>query len=254
MNSNGPDLTETESLSYWERLYWNDTEIPYDRIDPSSSDSWGFLDVEALKKTEIVFSKFVSSIRDMLEDLFMKPIIIQLTLKEVEIGIDLSLLDSIEIKWISYNQYEKMADLSVLEKKVGIASSIKDFGMLTNAAGNEIPMFPTSWLMRNSLEYDEETMKLIEEERAREFDKLGYEPDGKPKKEFVDAQMGSMGDMDMGMGEMTPPPDVSLDDEDKDTSSEEDEELKDEDVYGDDSDEEEEDSEEDIANKEDKDY
>ena len=256
VNSNGPDLTETESLSYWERLYWNDTEIPYDRIDPSSSDSWGFLDVEALKKTEIVFSKFVSSIRDMLEDLFMKPIIIQLTLKEVEIGIDLSLLDSIEIKWVSYNQYEKMADLSVLEKKVGIASSIKDFGMLTNAAGNEIPMFPTSWLMRNILEYDEETMKLIEEERAREFDKLGYEPDGKPKKEFVDAQMGSMGDMDMGMGEMTPPPDVSLDDEDKDTSSEdEDEDLKDEDVYGDDSDdEEEEESEEDIANKEDKDY
>lgn len=215
VNANGPDLTEVDSLQYWERLYWNDTEIPYDRIDPNSSDSWGFLDVEALKKTEIIFGKYIEAIRQMLEDIWMKPIIIQLTLKELEIGIDLNLLDSIQLKWVAYNQYEKMADLAVLEKRVGVASSIKDFGTMTNAAGNEIPMFPVSWLARNILDFDEDKMKLIEEERVREYERLGLEPDGKPKEEFVDAAMGSMaGDM-LGMGAENETHEKSEDEEDE---------------------------------------
>lgn len=190
ITGNGPDLTETESLQYWERLFWNDTEIPYDRIDPNSSDSWGFLDVEALKKTEIIFSKFVESIRMMLEDIFLKPIIIQLTLKQVDIGIDLELLDSIKICWQSYNQYEKMADLAVLQKKVEVANNIKDFGIVTNAADKEIPMFSVSWLARNILDFDEDKMSLIEQERIREYDRLGYNSDGTPKEEMVEASMG----------------------------------------------------------------
>lgn len=200
VNANGPDLTETDSLSYWEKLYWEDTGIPFDRIDPNNSDNWGFLDVESLKKTEIIFAKDVEAIRRMLNDIWMKPIIIQLTLKEVEIGIDLSLLDSIELKWASYNQYEKMADLGILEKKVGIAQNIKDFGTTMNAADKEVPFFSVNWLTRNILGYDEATIKLIKEARRLEYEELGFDENGCPKKEFVDASMGSLGDM--GLGDM----------------------------------------------------
>jgi hypothetical protein len=244
VNANGPDLTETDSLSYWEKLYWEDTGIPFDRIDPNNSDSWGFLDVESLKKTEIIFAKDVEAIRRMLNDIWMKPIIIQLTLKEVEIGIDLSLLDSIELKWASYNQYEKMADLGILEKKVGIAQNIKDFGTTMNAADKEVPFFSVNWLTRNILGYDEATIKLIKEARRLEYEELGFDENGCPKKEFVDASLGSLGEMggmeDMG-GESGDLDDLyggSPDEEETEKSDDEEHFIEDEEAIPDSDDEE----------------
>lgn len=193
VDGQGPDLSEVDSLQYWERLFWGDTGIPFDRIDPSSTDAWGFLDVDAQKKTEIIFSKYVNAIRTMLEDVVLKPLIVQLTLKEVEIGIDLSLLDSIQLNWVAYNQYEKMADLEIMAKRVELADNIKEFGTMTNAAGDDIVMFPVSWIARNYLELDEDTMELLERERDRELSKLGFEPSTKPTEEFIKAEAMSTG-------------------------------------------------------------
>lgn len=178
LTGNGPDLTETDSLTYWDKLFWNDTEIPYDRIDPNDGGTWGFLDVENLRKIEVNFAKFINSIRKMIEDIFIKPIIIQLTLKEVEIGVDLTLLDSIVMKWVAFNQYEKLAELEVLNKKVEISSNITQFGTVVGPDGTERHMLPVSWVMKNFLDFTEDQLKSIEEERIRENRKLGFKDDG----------------------------------------------------------------------------
>lgn len=183
ITGNGPDLTETESLSYWERLYWNDTGIPYDRIDPSADSGWGFLDVSSLNKTEIIFSKQIEAIRQIFEEVFLKPLIIQLTLKEVEIGIDLSLLDNIRLEWVTYNKYEKLADLELLNKKIEIVSSFKDFGELTDASGNTVDLFPVGYLARKYLDIPESELKLIDEERKRQNVALGYTEGGVPSEQ-----------------------------------------------------------------------
>lgn len=178
LTGNGPDLSETDSLTYWDKLFWNDTEIPYDRIDPNDGGNWGFLDVENLRKIEVNFAKFINSIRKMIEDVFIKPIIIQLTLKEVEIGVDLTLLDSIVMKWVAFNQYEKLAELEVLNKKVEISSNITQFGTVMGPDGTERHMLPVSWVMKNFLDFTEDQLKSIEEERIRENRKLGFKDDG----------------------------------------------------------------------------
>jgi AAA ATPase containing von Willebrand factor type A (vWA) domain len=189
INANGPDLTEVDSLQYFERLFWNDTGIPFDRIDPNSGDTWGFTDVESLKKTEITFAKDIEEIRNMLEDVFIKPVIIQLTLKEVEIGLDLSLLDSIKIKWISYNQYEKLADLELLSKKIELAGSMADFGEIENAQGTSLKLLPIGWISRNVLDFTEEQLSQIKEERIREWVELGYNPDGSTPEEGAEEEI-----------------------------------------------------------------
>ena len=91
---NGPDLTEVDSLQFWQKQYWGDWEIPYDRVDPSSSETWSFSEPSSIKKSEINFSKNCLDIKETLNKLFLDPIITQLTLKEAEIGVALSLLDS----------------------------------------------------------------------------------------------------------------------------------------------------------------
>ena len=184
----GPDLSEVDSLDYWSRQFWQDTGIPMSRIDPSSTEAWGFTDVEALNRIELTFAKDIQEIRDKMEALFLKPIIIQLTLKEVEIGIDLALLDYIKIKWLSFNQYEKLAELEVLNKKVEIAKNVSDFGVVTDVYGNERQLFPIDWLTRNFLEFTEEQISDIDRERVRQNIKLGFTADGRNPEDVVEEE------------------------------------------------------------------
>lgn len=186
VNSNGPDLTEVDSLQYWEKLFWKATDIPYDRIDPNSSDSWGFTDVSSLRKIEINFSKFINAIRKMVNQLFLKPIIIQLTLKEIEIGVDLSLLDSIKIEWVAFNQYDKLAELEVLNKKIELATNIAAFGEIEDVNGRARKQIPISWITKNYLEFTPEQLESMDVERRKEDIKLGFDPDiTKPDEEEV---------------------------------------------------------------------
>jgi hypothetical protein len=174
INTNGPDLTEVDSLQYWEKLFWKDTDIPFDRIDPNSSDSWGFTDVSSLRKIEVNFAKFINIIRKMMNQMFLKPIIIQLTLKEVEIGIDLSLLDSIKVEWLAFNEYDKLAEIEVMQKRVELATSIAEFGTMSDVNGVERKAIPLTWVVKNYLEFTQEQLKSMEEERKAQNKMLGF--------------------------------------------------------------------------------
>lgn len=183
INTNGPDLTEVDSLQYFEKKFWYETEIPIDRIDPNSSETWGFLDSSQLKKTEINFGKFIEDIRDFFSEIVLKAIIIQLTLKEVEIGVDLSLLDSIEIEWLAFNQHEKLAELEVVAKKIEMATSLAQFGEIEDANGITRKMIPLSWIRDNYLDFTPVQVKSMEMYRRIENEDLGFNPDGTVKEE-----------------------------------------------------------------------
>jgi hypothetical protein len=200
---NGPDLTEVDSLQYWEKIFYKDTEIPYDRIDANSSDIWGFNDVASLRKIEINFGKFISSIRKMLNELFIKPINIQLTLQETEIGADLTLLDSIETEWVSFNQYQKMAELEILSKKLEIASVISAFGEQETASGSVIKRIPLNWIIDNYLDFTPEQLKSMETSRKKEYKELGFNEDGSNPQADQDFEMQEkLQDQQYRMGEM----------------------------------------------------
>jgi hypothetical protein len=183
LNSNGPDLTEVDSLQYWQKLYWQDTEIPYDRIDPNSSDNWGFTDVTNLRKVEINFGKMINGIRKMINPIFIKPIIIQLTLKEAEIGVDLNLLDNIKMQWSAFNQYEKLAELEILQKKTDLATTIAQFGEMEDVNGNVRKRIPTRWIIKNYMDFTDEQLKAMEVERKIENLQLGFEEEFTQKDE-----------------------------------------------------------------------
>ena len=178
INANGPDLTETDSLNYWSRLFWNYSEIPFDRIDNNSGDTWGFTDVNSLRKIEINFAKFITSIRKVLNQLFIKPIIIQLTLKEVEIGVDLSLLDSIKMEWVAFNNYQELAELEVLDRRVQLAMNMANFGEMTDVNGMPRKPVPLTWILKTYLGFTKEQLDSLERERVKENLFLGFNADG----------------------------------------------------------------------------
>ena len=203
VNSNGPDLSETDSLSYWEKLYWKATKIPYDRIDPNSSETWGFADVNNLRKIEVNFGKYINKIRKLLNPLFLKPIIIQLTLKEVEIGVDLNLLDSIKMKWIAFNQYEQMAELEVLNKRVELAQNLSSFADYTDAQDKNRKAIPLAWIVKQFMDFSQEQLDSMEVERRKENVMLGFNPDGSEKEEPEEEEEDDFSDEDFADDEPT---------------------------------------------------
>lgn len=178
ISGTGPDLTEVDSLDFWEKYYWKMTDIPVDRIDPNSSETWSFTDVTAVKKTEINFSKLIEDNRETFAEIFLKPIIIQLTLLEAEIGGDLSLLDTIKMDWVAFNKYEKLAELEVVGKQVEIAQNLSTFGEAEDVNGKMRKTIPISWIVENYFDFTKEQLDSMEVSRRRENVKLGFAPDG----------------------------------------------------------------------------
>lgn len=174
INTNGPDLTEVDSLQFWEKLFWRETNIPFDRLFPEQSDSWSFADVNSQKKTENTFAKFIESIRDKINELIIKPIIIQLTLKEVEIGVDLELLDQIKIEWVGFNQYDKLNDLELINRKTEIISNLAQFAQLEDAEGRLRSVIPIKWLVQNYLDFSTEQLSSMQRAQIEQDIELGY--------------------------------------------------------------------------------
>lgn len=184
VNTNGPNLEEIDSLMYWEKYFWKNTDIPFDRIDPNASDTWGFLDVTNIRKIELNFSKMIEFNRNLLSEIFLKPIIIQFTLQEVNIGADLSLLDLIKMEWVAFNEYEKLGELELMNKKIELCTNMINFGQTENAAGQQINRIPLEWIIKNYLDFTQEQLESMEEERKKEYERLGFNPDGSPKEEL----------------------------------------------------------------------
>lgn len=188
VNTNGPDLTEVDSLQYWEKYYWKHTEIPFDRIDPSSSESWNFVDVSSIRKSELNFSKFILDNKILFNEIFLKPIIIQLTLKEVEIGVDLSLIDAISMEWVSFNNYDRLAEMEVIDKKIQLAQGLSTFGEMEDSEGRMIKKFPIDWIIDNYLDYNAKEKQSREDYFKRQQIELGFmTPDGEITTDDEDA-------------------------------------------------------------------
>lgn len=171
---NGPDMTEIDSLQYWEKLYWKETNIPYDRIDPSSTETWGFSDASQIKKSEINFSKDTLEWKNDISQIFLKALIIQLTLQEAEIGVDLSLLDSIYMNWITFNEYEKPAELEMLEKQITLAQTISTFGEQEDSEGRTRKQIPYQWIIENYLNFTTEQLETMKQYRLQTDVELGF--------------------------------------------------------------------------------
>lgn len=195
---NGPNLEEVDSLMYWEKYFWKQTDIPFDRVDPNASDTWGFLDVTNIRKIELNFSKMIESNRRLIEKIFLKPIIIQLTLQEVNIGIDLSLLDLIKMQWVAFNEYEKLGELELLNKKLEMCNNMAQFGQQETADGRQINYIPLTWIIKNYMDFTPEQMESMEKERQEEYKKLGFNPDGSVPADRLEGGDGEDGDDGMG--------------------------------------------------------
>ena len=135
--------------------------------------------------------------RNTFAEIILKPIRIQIALNIPDIKNDKRILDSISLHFNSYNQFNELAEMEVMTKKVEFIGTMKDSLVITNDEGEEEPFFDPEFLILKYLKMSEADLEL--NKKMKEEKKLKKAASGSDNGN--DEEEGKGNDEDLGTGE-----------------------------------------------------
>lgn len=192
---NGPMLNDSDQIRYFESKLWKMSKIPANRFDKEAQSTWFGNDPTQALRDEIDFSRFVTRLRNTFAEILLKPLRIQLSLSVPDIKNDKRILDSVTLRWNSYNLFEEMMNIEIMTKRVEFIGTMKDSLATTDADGNEESFFSLKFLIMKYLKMSDADLELNEkykmeeklakggsnteeEEETGETEETGTEPEG----------------------------------------------------------------------------
>jgi hypothetical protein len=166
---NGPQLNDSDQLKYFEDKLFKMSKIPSSRFDKDAQSTWFGSDPTQQLREEINFGRFVTRIRNSFGEILLKPLRIQLTLSIPDIKNDKRILDAISLRWNSYNQFEEMANIEIMSKRVEFIGTMKDsLTIIDDESGEEVPYFSPKFLILKYLKMSEADLELNEKYKMEE--------------------------------------------------------------------------------------
>ena len=191
----GPQLNDSDQLKYFEEKLFKMSKIPSSRFDKDAQSTWFGSDPTQQLREEINFGRFVTRLRNVFAEIMLKPLRIQLALQIPDIKNDKRILDSISLRFNSYNQFEEMANIEIMSKRVEFIGTMKDSLTVTNDDGDEVPYFSPKFLIIKYLKMSEADLELNEKFKREEM--LAKKKDDKDEKDDSDSEDDDMlGDND----------------------------------------------------------
>ena len=157
---NGPMLNDSDQLKYFKDNLYFMSKIPTSRFDKDAQSTWFGSDPTQQLREEINFGRFVSRLRNAFGEIILKPLRIQLTLSIPDIKNDKRILDAVSLRWNSYNQFEEMANIEIMTKRVEFIGTMKDSLVITNEEGEEESYFSPKFLIIKYLKMSEADLEL----------------------------------------------------------------------------------------------
>ena len=203
---NGPTLNDSDQIKYFESKLWKMSKIPQNRFDKDSQTTWFGNDPTQALRDEINFSRFITRLRNTFAEILLKPLRIQLTLSVPDIKNDKRILDSISLRWNSYNLFEEMMNIEVMTKRIEFIGTMKDSISMTDAEGNEEPFFSLKFLVMKYLKMSDADLELNEkmklEEKLAKAEDGGQETEGGNETEMEDTGEDTGGEETEGGGDI----------------------------------------------------
>ena len=188
----GPTLNDSDQIKYFAEKLYKMSKIPLNRFDKESQATWFGSDPTQALREEIDFARFVNRLRNTFGYILLKPLRIQLTLSIPDIKNDKRILDSVSLRWNSYNQFEEMMNIEIMTKRIEFISTMKDSLVETDSEGNDIPFFAMKFLIQKYLKMSEADLELNEKLKLEEKNKGGASAEG---------EEGAAGEDELGGGE-----------------------------------------------------
>ena len=130
----------------------------------------------------------------------LKPLRIQLSLSIPDIKNDKRILDAVSLRFNSYNSFEEMANIEIMNKRVEFIGTMKDSLTITDDEGEETPYFSPKFLIVKYLKMSDADLEL--NDKYKREDALAKKKDGEgDDEEGGDEEESDSGDELMGGGD-----------------------------------------------------
>jgi len=150
IGNDGPDMSDTESLKYFVDKLIQVSKIPRNRFVKEESPTWES-SPEGYTREEIYFGRFIDRLRGKIQEVVLKPTILQTKRDIKELAEDPMFDSKVNLSWVKYDVFEKLKETELLQRELDLISSAKDSLIDYDADGSEIRFFSSEFLVRKYL-------------------------------------------------------------------------------------------------------
>ena len=203
---NGPQLNDSDQLTYHLNKLYKISKIPLGRFDKDAQATWFGSDPTAVLRDEINFGRFVNRLRSTWAEIILKPLRIQVSLSIPDIKNDKRILDAISLRFNTYNQFTEMMEIEIDTKRVEFIQTMHDSLTTQDAEGNDVSFFSQKFLVLKYLKMSEADLELnekylLEEKFKKKSGNGEEEEDTGGADEEENAPEDDMGNEDEGSAE-----------------------------------------------------
>lgn len=178
----GPMLNDSDQIKWFKNQLYEMSKIPASRFDKEAQQTWFGTDPTAQLREEIDFGRFVTRMRNTFAQLILKPLKIQLALSIPDIKNDKRILDSVSLKFNSYNQFEEMMNIEIMSKRVEFIGTMKD-SLVIQEGEDEVPYFDPEFLIIKYLHMSQADLELNEKYKKKRKQNNKGEGEGEESEE-----------------------------------------------------------------------
>lgn len=189
IGGDGPDLNDNDQLKYFKNQLYKISKIPLNRFDQESGETWFGADATSVARTEIDFGRFVQRLRNIFSQIMIKPLQLQLAKDFPELQENRQILEGLSLQYHSYNLFEEMMDLELMQKRIDFITSVKESMVDMDTEGNEIKFFSSKFLVQKYLKLSSQDLDLNDKLKQEEIEDLNLAGD---KDNVQDEDMASL--------------------------------------------------------------
>ena len=177
IGGDGPDLNDNDQLKYFKNQLYKISKIPLNRFDQESGETWFGSDPTSVARTEIDFGRFVQRLRNIFSQIMIKPLQLQLAIDFPELKENRQILEGVSMQYHSYNLFEEMMDIELMQKRTEFIQSMKDSMVDMDVEGNEIKFFSSKFLVQKYLKLSTQDLDLNDRLKQEEIKDLNLAGD-----------------------------------------------------------------------------
>lgn len=168
----GPELNDNDQLKFFKNQLYKISKIPLSRFDQESGETWFGTDPTSTARVEIDFARFVNRLRNTFSMIILKPLQIQVALSMPELADNRDFLDSISLQYKSYNLFEEMMEIELMQKRVEFIQSMKESMVDMDTEANEIKFWSSKFLVKKYLKMSDKDLELNDKMKQQEIEDL----------------------------------------------------------------------------------
>ena len=172
IGGDGPELNDNDQLKYHKNNLYKVSKIPLSRFDQESGETWFGADATSVARIEIDFARYVNRLRNQFAQIILKPLKNQMALSIPELQDNKAFLDAISLQYKSYNLFEEMMEMELMQKRVEFIQNMKESMIDMDIEGNEIKYFSSKFLVQKYLKYSTEDLQLNKKLKEEEIEEL----------------------------------------------------------------------------------